>query len=162
MKNLQKLIEEKKDLGLATEFALYLSILFLAISADLFTKIQAINTNDSPDMEFHGFVLFDYVLNDSAKLIPTYTFMFFFFALPCVVFYFKFLRACIPYLGLYLGGGMSNQLDLYINGSVVDFISMNICNNIFVYNCADIFVFIGLAGVILSNIISLKNSESDK
>ncbi len=53
--------------------------------------------------------------------------------------------------GLVVGGALGNVSDRLIHGYVLDFLNMSCCglNNPFVFNVADIFIFTGLAGLVL-------------
>ena len=53
--------------------------------------------------------------------------------------------------GLLIGGALGNVADRIIYGYVVDFINMSCCgiNNPFVFNIADIFIFVGALSLIL-------------
>lgn len=52
--------------------------------------------------------------------------------------------------GLLVGGALGNVIDRLIYGYVLDFLNNSCCglNNPFVYNVADIFIFIGAIGLI--------------
>lgn len=52
--------------------------------------------------------------------------------------------------GLLIGGAMANVLDRVIFGFVLDFLNMSCCgiNNPFVFNLADVFIFIGALGLV--------------
>ena len=52
--------------------------------------------------------------------------------------------------GFLAGGALANAYDRLIHGAVADFISITCCsiNNPFVFNLADVFIFIGLIGII--------------
>lgn len=53
--------------------------------------------------------------------------------------------------GLLIGGALGNVADRLLYGYVLDFINMSCCgiNNPFVFNVADIFIFIGAIGLIV-------------
>lgn len=53
--------------------------------------------------------------------------------------------------GLLIGGALGNVLDRLVYGAVADFLNMSCCGfqNPFAFNVADIFVFMGAAGLIL-------------
>ena len=53
--------------------------------------------------------------------------------------------------GLLVGGALANALDRVVHGAVVDFLNMSCCgiNNPFVFNVADIWVFVGAIGLML-------------
>ncbi|KII17151.1 signal peptidase II [Phaeobacter sp. S60] len=53
--------------------------------------------------------------------------------------------------GLVIGGALGNVVDRLLYGYVLDFLNMSCCgiNNPFVFNVADIFIFVGAAGLIL-------------
>ncbi|MFT4959083.1 MAG: signal peptidase II [Paracoccaceae bacterium] len=53
--------------------------------------------------------------------------------------------------GLLIGGALGNIGDRLIYGYVVDFINMSCCgiNNPFVFNVADVFIFVGAMGLIV-------------
>ncbi|SET66255.1 signal peptidase II [Oceanicella actignis] len=53
--------------------------------------------------------------------------------------------------GLMIGGALSNALDRVLYGAVVDFLNMSCCGlrNPYAFNPADIFIFVGAAGLIL-------------
>lgn len=52
--------------------------------------------------------------------------------------------------GLLIGGAMANVLDRLIYGYVLDFLNMSCCgiNNPFVFNLADVFIFLGAVGLV--------------
>ncbi|MCX7565614.1 signal peptidase II [Sulfitobacter sp. F26169L] len=52
--------------------------------------------------------------------------------------------------GLLIGGALANVVDRLIYGYVLDFLNMSCCglNNPFVFNIADIFIFVGALGLI--------------
>ena len=52
--------------------------------------------------------------------------------------------------GLLVGGALGNVIDRLIYGYVLDFLNNSCCglNNPFVYNVADIFIFVGAVGLI--------------
>lgn len=52
--------------------------------------------------------------------------------------------------GLLVGGALANVLDRLIYGYVLDFLNMSCCgiNNPFVFNIADVFIFVGALGLI--------------
>ncbi|MEM8653259.1 MAG: signal peptidase II [Pseudomonadota bacterium] len=52
--------------------------------------------------------------------------------------------------GLLIGGALANVLDRLIYGFVLDFLNMSCCgiNNPFVFNVADIFIFMGAIGLV--------------
>lgn len=53
--------------------------------------------------------------------------------------------------GLMIGGALANALDRLIYGYVVDFLNMSCCgiSNPYVFNLADVFIFAGVAGIVL-------------
>lgn len=53
--------------------------------------------------------------------------------------------------GVLIGGALANVLDRVIYGYVLDFLNMSCCgiNNPFVFNVADVFIFIGAFGLVL-------------
>ena len=53
--------------------------------------------------------------------------------------------------GLLIGGALGNVVDRLLYGAVADFLNMSCCgiNNPFVFNIADVFIFVGAAGLIL-------------
>ena len=53
--------------------------------------------------------------------------------------------------GLLIGGALANVLDRLLYGYVLDFLNMSCCgiDNPFVFNVADVFIFIGAAALIL-------------
>ncbi|WP_300515556.1 signal peptidase II [Aliiroseovarius sp.] len=55
------------------------------------------------------------------------------------------------FAGLLIGGALGNVLDRVIYGAVVDFLNMSCCGfaNPFSFNTADVFVFIGVFGLVL-------------
>lgn len=56
--------------------------------------------------------------------------------------------ACI---GLLVGGALGNALDRAIYGAVADYLNMSCCGirNPYAFNLADVFIFVGAAGLIL-------------
>lgn len=52
--------------------------------------------------------------------------------------------------GLIIGGALGNVFDRVIRGAVADFLNMSCCGiiNPFVFNIADVFIFMGLIGLI--------------
>ena len=52
--------------------------------------------------------------------------------------------------GLLIGGALANVLDRLIYGYVLDFLNMSCCgvNNPFVFNLADVFIFVGAIGLV--------------
>ena len=53
--------------------------------------------------------------------------------------------------GLMIGGALGNAIDRAAYGYVVDFLNMSCCGvtNPFVFNVADIFIFVGVLGIIV-------------
>jgi signal peptidase II len=53
--------------------------------------------------------------------------------------------------GFVIGGAVANVLDRLIYGAVADFLNMSCCgiHNPFSFNLADVFIFVGAAGLIL-------------
>lgn len=53
-------------------------------------------------------------------------------------------------MGLLIGGVLGNVVDCFIYGVVVDFLNMSCCgfNNLYVFNVVDIFVFMGVFGLV--------------
>ena len=53
--------------------------------------------------------------------------------------------------GLLMGGALANVLDRLIYGYVLDFLNMSCCgiNNPFVFNLADVFIFVGAIGLVI-------------
>jgi signal peptidase II len=53
--------------------------------------------------------------------------------------------------GLLIGGALGNVADRLLYGYVLDFLNMSCCglNNPFVFNVADVFIFAGVAGLVL-------------
>ena len=53
--------------------------------------------------------------------------------------------------GLLIGGALGNVADRLYHGYVLDFLNMSCCglNNPFVFNVADVFIFGGVAGLVL-------------
>ncbi|MEL7100380.1 MAG: signal peptidase II [Pseudomonadota bacterium] len=53
--------------------------------------------------------------------------------------------------GLLIGGALGNVIDRLIYGYVLDFLNMSCCGitNPFVFNVADIFIFVGAAGLVI-------------
>ena len=51
--------------------------------------------------------------------------------------------------GLLVGGALANVLDRVVYGYVLDFLNMSCCgiNNPFVFNLADVFIFLGAVGL---------------
>lgn len=51
--------------------------------------------------------------------------------------------------GLLIGGALANVLDRVLYGFVLDFLNMSCCgfNNPFVFNLADVFIFVGALGL---------------
>lgn len=64
--------------------------------------------------------------------------------------------------GLLIGGALGNVIDRLLYGYVLDFINMSCCgiNNPFVFNIADIFIFIGAVGLIVFDAKSSKKKAS--
>jgi len=62
-------------------------------------------------------------------------------------------RLMLTSAGLLIGGALGNVADRFIYGYVLDFLNMSCCgiNNPFVFNLADVFIFAGAAGLILSD-----------
>ncbi|WP_415401311.1 signal peptidase II [Tateyamaria sp. SN3-11] len=54
------------------------------------------------------------------------------------------------FAGLLIGGAMANVLDRLLYGFVLDFLNMSCCgiDNPFVFNVADIFIFVGALGLV--------------
>lgn len=52
--------------------------------------------------------------------------------------------------GLLIGGALGNVVDRLLYGYVLDFLNMSCCgiNNPFVFNIADVFIFVGVAGLV--------------
>ncbi|MGJ8615825.1 MAG: signal peptidase II [Sulfitobacter sp.] len=52
--------------------------------------------------------------------------------------------------GLLVGGALANVVDRLIYGYVLDFLNMSCCgiNNPFVFNLADVFIFVGALGLV--------------
>ncbi|WP_050605067.1 signal peptidase II [Ruegeria sp. 6PALISEP08] len=55
--------------------------------------------------------------------------------------------------GLLIGGALGNVVDRVLYGFVLDFLNMSCCgiNNPFVFNLADVFIFAGAIGLVLSD-----------
>lgn len=53
--------------------------------------------------------------------------------------------------GLLIGGALGNVVDRLIYGYVLDFLNMSCCtiNNPFVFNLADVFIFVGAIGLVV-------------
>lgn len=53
--------------------------------------------------------------------------------------------------GLLIGGAMANVFDRLLYGFVLDFLNMSCCgiNNPFVFNVADVFIFVGAIGLVV-------------
>ena len=53
--------------------------------------------------------------------------------------------------GLLIGGALGNVADRLLHGYVLDFLNMSCCglNNPFVFNVADVFIFAGVAGLVV-------------
>ncbi|MEP3332703.1 signal peptidase II [Sedimentitalea sp.] len=53
--------------------------------------------------------------------------------------------------GLLVGGALGNVFDRLVYGYVLDFLNMSCCgiNNPFVFNLADVFIFVGAVGLVL-------------
>lgn len=53
--------------------------------------------------------------------------------------------------GLLIGGALGNVMDRLLYGYVLDFLNMSCCglNNPFVFNVADVFIFVGAIGLML-------------
>ncbi|MGB0959524.1 MAG: signal peptidase II [Halocynthiibacter sp.] len=53
--------------------------------------------------------------------------------------------------GMLIGGALANVSDRIVHGAVVDFLNMSCCgiNNPYIFNLADVFIFIGAFGLIL-------------
>lgn len=56
-------------------------------------------------------------------------------------------------LGMIIGGALGNGLDRVIHGAVMDFLNVSCCGlrNPFTFNVADIFIFLGVFGVIFQS-----------
>ena len=74
----------------------------------------------------------------------------------CVLVLFWILRGPQPKLakisaGLLIGGALGNIVDRIIYGAVADYLNMSCCgiNNPFVFNLADVAIFLGAFGLIL-------------
>lgn len=55
------------------------------------------------------------------------------------------------FAGLLIGGALGNVVDRVVYGYVLDFLNMSCCgiNNPFVFNVADIFIFVGAIGLVV-------------
>lgn len=55
--------------------------------------------------------------------------------------------------GLLIGGALGNIVDRLIYGYVLDFLNMSCCgiDNPYVFNIADVFIFLGAAGLVLAD-----------
>ncbi len=53
--------------------------------------------------------------------------------------------------GMVIGGALGNAIDRVIYGAVVDFLNMSCCgiSNPYVFNLADVFVFVGIFGILI-------------
>jgi len=61
------------------------------------------------------------------------------------------MQACA---GLLIGGALGNVVDRLLYGYVLDFLNMSCCGikNPFVFNVADVFIFVGAAGLVLFDV----------
>ncbi len=59
-------------------------------------------------------------------------------------------RAGLAAAGLLIGGALANVLDRILFGYVLDFLNMSCCgiSNPFVFNLADVFIFLGAIGLV--------------
>ncbi len=66
--------------------------------------------------------------------------------------------------GLLVGGALGNVSDRILYGFVLDFINVSCCgiNNPFVFNIADVFIFAGVAGLLLFDQSSGKKKAGKK
>lgn len=62
--------------------------------------------------------------------------------------YSRLIQVCA---GLLIGGALGNVIDRLLYGYVLDFLNMSCCGieNPFVFNIADVFIFLGAAGLVL-------------
>ncbi|MEX0286645.1 MAG: signal peptidase II [Paracoccaceae bacterium] len=56
--------------------------------------------------------------------------------------------------GFLIGGALGHVIDRLLYGYVLDFLNMSCCgiNNPFVFNIADVFIFLGAAGLVVADI----------
>ena len=55
------------------------------------------------------------------------------------------------FAGMVIGGALGNAIDRVIYGAVVDFLNMSCCgiDNPYIFNLADVFVFVGIFGILI-------------
>lgn len=60
-------------------------------------------------------------------------------------------RLMLMFAGLLIGGALGNVVDRLLYGYVLDFLNMSCCGiqNPFVFNVADVFIFVGAIGLIV-------------
>ena len=66
--------------------------------------------------------------------------------------------------GLLIGGALGNVVDRLVYGYVLDFLNMSCCgfNNPFVFNIADVFIFLGAVGLVLFDTDNKSEKKADK
>jgi signal peptidase II len=63
------------------------------------------------------------------------------------------------FISIILGGALGNLFDRYYYGSVPDFIDLHYANfHWFTFNIADIFITIGIIGLIIIDLVKIKKT----
>ena len=106
-----------------------------------------------------AFGLFSFEKNLFYNLI---TFLIFFITVVLLIWMIRINDHTRIYLGLIIGGSLSNFFDRIYYGAVPDFIDFHIKSfHWFVFNVADIFITIGVFCLILTEIISKNKKENE-
>ena len=150
------------------EYRVYL-IVFLLIAVDQIVKIVVTKylNNDSITI-IKGILKFTYCENRGAAFSlgngHSVILIIMNLLLICgLIYYFERNRNKFNFINkifftMVIAGGISNLIDRFIRGYVVDFINVNEIFNFAIFNVADIFIVIGVIGFGLSIIFNNSNS----
>ena len=166
-------LKEIKNNILKKENFYFLAIILFIFGIDRYSKIEIINNFSDTRVYLNDFLNFDLIWNTGIGfgLLKSNTALFYnlistLIGLVVIILFFLALRGKsldkIIY-SIIIGGALGNFFDRLIYKAVPDFIDFHIGNfHWFIFNVSDIFITLGIMGMILMEIFSKNKKENEK
>ena len=157
-------LKEIKNTILKKENFYFLAIIFFIFGIDRYSKIEIINNFSEISFYLNDFLNFDLIWNTGIGfgLISLETNVFYHVLtiligainIVLIVLLIKFKGIYAYLIALIIGGSLGNLFDRVYYYAVPDFIDIHIGNfHWFIFNVADIFITVGIIGLILTELL---------
>ena len=162
-------LKEIKNKILQKENFYFLAIILFIFGIDRYSKIEIINNFSDNTVYLNDFLNIDLVWNigigfsllstDSTLIYNLVTILI--GSVISLLIYFLMNADKVDKLiySLIIGGALGNAIDRILYGAVADFINVTCCGirNPYSFNLADVFIFIGLIGLLIFNFDEKQN-----